>query len=608
MYSLPIRLKKTLCLLTLAAFVPTSGAFAATANEETVNITTHYINGATGNEILDSETDKVSKELKNTIEIDGYTYRNYKEKIDYVYQPTCIPYIVGYPDKTVRPMRDITRAEAVAVFYRLYDGKYPKETKNWITPPFNDVDSNEWYYDSVKQMYKSGLINGDNGNFRPNDPITRAELTSLAVKFSPKDFNNVPDTFGSFTDAPKGQWYSESVAAAASDNLVAGYPDGTFKPNDFITRAETMAVINRVLDRQITEEKLSELGVTNPYTDIKKGDWYYANAIEATVKHTKERKEWHNLTYNNGNVDTLYEEYVDEDGNELSPAIASSINEEYRKPKEITGFEYVGKIRTITYVYDKDEEDDQFPILNNSRDTTRPDYPGTIDIDQPNEPEVPPVINEPGNQKEELELELASLRRQGIEPLESSMTDYLQLFNQKPDNMVLVEFSFDDSKYFSLLPTKFYVPKNKKVRLRVPDLYNKTGKLLNRSDWETRIIDDWYTEQSFSEDTIIYNKEIPVISGFTLATPKEGFSFIEVEKDTLDPGSTGYLIIKRDGEEYLFKAKSRTTEIKMGNKHIRQTLFGFDIKEELGEIIKGDLLKAFVIKDNLRSPEWEKTI
>lgn len=318
-----------------------------------VRVTENFVNGSGGKELAESKqyNDDNDRDVREE-KIPGYVFKTYEKEITNVYLTKDIPYIVGYPDKTVRPLRFISRAEAAAVFYRLYDGDYPKESNSWSKKTFTDLDADAWYYESVKQMYKSGIIAGSEGKFRPNEPITRAELAGLATRFNPEKFGGKKEERGAFTDVSTGKWYSSAVALAAANKWVSGYPDGSFKPNNYITRTETMSIINRVLDRQMTTEKLRELGVKNPYTDIKEDDWFYADALEATIDHRKSRKEWHGMDYNKGKVNVIIEKYVDTEGNVIRKKKVSD-GKEVKSPKDIVGFDYVGYVKVLTYVYEK---------------------------------------------------------------------------------------------------------------------------------------------------------------------------------------------------------------------------------------------------------------
>lgn len=359
----------------LAAFCTTSiisPAFAAgtssdkkkeaekpgTHDTKMVRVVEHFINGSNEKEL--APTGEYSEEHDRDVrdvspaKIDGYIYKTYHKDITNIYMTKDIPYIVGYPDKTVRPLRFLTRAEATAIFHRLYDGNFPEETRSYSKDTFKDVPSNAWYGEALKQLYKSGIMSGEGDRFRPQDPITRAELAGLATRFNPEKFNAKDEggKDGVFTDVATGQWYANAVSLAAANKWVAGYPDGSFRPNNFITRTETMAIINRVLDRQLTKEKLAELKVQNPYTDIKESDWYYADAIEATVNHRKDRVKWHGLKYNDGKYNVIIEKFVDDKGNVIAKKKTLE-GKELKSPKDIVGFDYVGYVKVMTYIYTK---------------------------------------------------------------------------------------------------------------------------------------------------------------------------------------------------------------------------------------------------------------
>lgn len=282
--------KRILSILTLIcfmimSFLPTA-SYAADDKEKEANsgksgsqlieITANYLNGIGGTEIINPETYSTARSEKSPQEIEDYVYVDYEETVDYIYVPKDIPYIVGYPDDTVRPLRYLTRAEAAAIFSRLYDGDYPKKVNTWKEgKTFTDVPEEHWAHDEIEILYECGIIGGDNHKFYPDTPITRAELAALATRFNPDKFPSSDVGDSPFKDVQDGKWYEDVVALAAANEWVSGYPDGTFKPEANVTRTETMAVINRVLQRQITSERLNEVGAPNPYTDIKSSDWYY---------------------------------------------------------------------------------------------------------------------------------------------------------------------------------------------------------------------------------------------------------------------------------------------------------------------------------------------
>lgn len=319
----------------------------------TMETTLRYVNGINGQELAQEDKKLIKTERLNVKEIEGYEWDRYDENTDYVYIPKPIPYIVGYPDKTVRPLRYLTRAEAIAIFHRLYDGEYPTATKQTNKETFLDVKTTNWFYNDLKQMYESGLVDGANRKLEPNRPITRAELASLATRFNPEKFDTVDKNTNSkaFSDIGTNNWYSDSVQIAQANGWLSGYKDGTFAPNKNISRTETMAVINRMLERQITAERLRELGVQNPYIDINDKNWAYPDAMEATIRHKTE--DWHPLTFNNGEYNVVIEKFVDRDGKEISKPEVSKARDSVTVDRKFAGKNYIGFVKYITHHYMK---------------------------------------------------------------------------------------------------------------------------------------------------------------------------------------------------------------------------------------------------------------
>ena len=195
-------------------------------------------------------------------------------------------YIVGYPDGTVRPTRDITRAEVATIFYRLLvpevQAQYETQTNS-----FSDVKKRDWYNQAISTMAAMGIVGGyPDGSFQPNAPITRAEFAAIAVRFD--QIEATDDT--PFTDIAN-HWAWQDIARAASEGWVAGYEDGTFRPDNSITRAETMAIINRVLCRQ--PETVDDLldGMIKWPDNADTAEWYYLVVQEATNGHKYEWKD-----------------------------------------------------------------------------------------------------------------------------------------------------------------------------------------------------------------------------------------------------------------------------------------------------------------------------
>ena len=198
-----------------------------------------------------------------------------------------VAYIVGYPDGTVRPDRQITRAEVATIFFRLLTDE--ARDKYWSqTNPYPDVNADDWFNNAISTLTKMGIINGyEDGTFRPNNPITRAELTKMAVSF----FSSADQYFGkkpSFSDVPADAWYTRFIAAAEELGLINGYPDGTFRPSNYITRAETCTIVNRTLGRGPHKDHLLPEEVMINWPDNTPNLWYYAQIQEASNSHDYE--------------------------------------------------------------------------------------------------------------------------------------------------------------------------------------------------------------------------------------------------------------------------------------------------------------------------------
>ena len=194
-------------------------------------------------------------------------------------------YIIGYEDGTVRPEADITRAEVATIFFRLLKDEV-REANFTKTNTFSDVGETDWHNNAISTLVKMGIINGyPDGTFRPNESITRAEFAAVAARFDKNSFSEDAD----FSDVSR-HWASVEIAKAEANGWVNGYPDGSFKPNQLITRAEAVAIINRVLNRDPQDESdLLENMIKWPdNTDTSK--WYYIDVQEASNGHTYERK------------------------------------------------------------------------------------------------------------------------------------------------------------------------------------------------------------------------------------------------------------------------------------------------------------------------------
>lgn len=194
-------------------------------------------------------------------------------------------YIIGYPDGDVHPQGNITRAEVATIFFRLL--RDPVRTQYWSqTNGYSDVPGNKWYNNAVSTLSNMGIICGyPDGTFRPDAPITRAELAKIAAGFFSDP--RVAATYdGRFSDVHGAEWYISYLMTALEEGLIEGYPDGSFRPNRPITRAETCTIVNRTLGRKPEKDHLlPESDMINWPDNINRNIWYYAQMQEATNSH-----------------------------------------------------------------------------------------------------------------------------------------------------------------------------------------------------------------------------------------------------------------------------------------------------------------------------------
>lgn len=193
-------------------------------------------------------------------------------------------YVVGYSDSTVRPNANISRAEVATIFFRLLksdirDGNLTADNE------FSDVSNGQWHNKAISTMAKLGIVKGRRADrFDPDASITRAEFAAICARFNTRPVENS----SSFSDI-SGHWAENEIERAAAFGWISGYPDGTFRPDARITRAEAMTMINRVLCRMPqSESDLLDSMVTWP--DNKPSDWHYLSVQEATNSHDFNRQ------------------------------------------------------------------------------------------------------------------------------------------------------------------------------------------------------------------------------------------------------------------------------------------------------------------------------
>ena len=195
-----------------------------------------------------------------------------------------VAYIMGYPDGTVQPEGEITRAEACTIFFRLLT----ESSRDYYFSKVNDytdVARGDWFNNAISTLSNAGIVTGYNdGTFRPNQPITRGEMAKIIANFA-----NLKNGGKTFTDLA-GHWSKSYVELAAGNGWIAGYPDGSFRPDQKITRAETVTMINRVLERvPAKESRLLSRSIMLTFPDNKPGDWYYIAIQEASNSHEYQR-------------------------------------------------------------------------------------------------------------------------------------------------------------------------------------------------------------------------------------------------------------------------------------------------------------------------------
>ena len=194
-------------------------------------------------------------------------------------------YVVGYPDGMVYPQKNITRAEVATIFFRLLKDE-TREANMTKSNSYNDMKDGAWYTCAVSTLSKMGIIKGyEDGSFKPDASISRAEFAAIAARFDP-DGDKTPATFSDVSS----HWAKDEISIAANHGWIKGYEDGSFKPDQKITRAETMTLVNRVLKRlPETKDDLHKDMKTWP-DNQNESAWFYLAVQEATNSHYQKLK------------------------------------------------------------------------------------------------------------------------------------------------------------------------------------------------------------------------------------------------------------------------------------------------------------------------------
>lgn len=190
-------------------------------------------------------------------------------------------YLEGYPEGTFGPERDMTRAEAAQMFYNLLLDQNVE-----IIVTFTDVPEGVWYSKAVNTLATLGMLSGvGEGRFEPNRSITRGEFTSIAMKFTSGSL----DGENIFTDVQKDDWFYEAVVGSIQYGWISGYGDGTFRPNNTISRAEVTSIVNKMLSRTADEEYVdNHRDQLRVFSDVTEDHWGYHHIMEATNAHDYE--------------------------------------------------------------------------------------------------------------------------------------------------------------------------------------------------------------------------------------------------------------------------------------------------------------------------------
>lgn len=195
-----------------------------------------------------------------------------------------VAYVIGYPDGTVKPLNNISREEVATILYRLLRDEKRESIKVEVNN-FSDVDADRWSNRPISTMANGAYIFGyEDGTFAPANSITRAEFATMIVRYAQGVYT---EQAGLFSDI-SGHWAEQYILIAAGEGWIAGYGDGTFAPDQYITRAEAMTILNRMLSRKVNAEGLHADVIVWP--DNPADAWYYYDVEEATNSHNYTRQ------------------------------------------------------------------------------------------------------------------------------------------------------------------------------------------------------------------------------------------------------------------------------------------------------------------------------
>jgi len=191
---------------------------------------------------------------------------------------THMPYVRGFPDGSFHPERPITRAEVALALFQLIGNQ---NANSHITGErFSDVGNAHWHSQAIHYLTNVGVLRGfPDGTFRPDDPMTRAELTATLSRLFAINgsSNNFPDV--------QGHWANTYISAAVSHGWMEGFGDGTFRPDNAITRAETVRIINRAFGRNPHPQSVDYLLNNNIFPDVSRSHWAFYDIMAAALRH-----------------------------------------------------------------------------------------------------------------------------------------------------------------------------------------------------------------------------------------------------------------------------------------------------------------------------------
>lgn len=200
-------------------------------------------------------------------------------------------YILGYTDGTFGPSRSMTRAEAAAIFARLLAEKNGDTISTAANTRFTDIPAHAWYSGYAKYLNNNGVTYGKSKTiFAPDDAITRAEFTTLAIRFFDVYGDGdaeIMEQYRDFNDVSDGYWAAAYIKAAAKHGWINGYGDGSFRADDEINRAEVVTIVNRLLGREADADYIADnLRKLNTFPDVSRKHWAYYAVMEAANTHT----------------------------------------------------------------------------------------------------------------------------------------------------------------------------------------------------------------------------------------------------------------------------------------------------------------------------------